>query len=194
MKNSRNWPTSCEKSRFFEEFAWKTRQIRCRRIFQKGWGVSRARWLSAHINQCLSVAHRAYNTVMSSKGLDIFAGGSRPRTSRSFLHTSLTLSTQFSFLRTQLSSGCSRQSSGFRNQFVRERNIDSLQYRKYIWKPTDFLTNIQQLLQNGKQKFRIADLSKFKYRYKVSTTSKYSCFRHMWPKLWALPCTGVVLF
>lgn len=29
------------------------------------------------INQCLSAAHRAYSTVMSSKGLDIFAGGSR---------------------------------------------------------------------------------------------------------------------
>jgi len=127
VKNSRAGTFLVEKVVSLRDLPKNSWQIRCRRIFQEGRGVPRVRWLSAHINQCLSVAHCAYNTVMSSKGLDIFAGGSRPRTSRSFLHTSLTLSTQFSFLRTQLSSGFSRQSSGFRKQFIRERNnIDFL--------------------------------------------------------------------
>ena len=46
-------------------------------------GARKRRWWSASrspfpcINQCLSLAHGAYSTVMSSKGLDIFAGGSR---------------------------------------------------------------------------------------------------------------------
>ena len=46
-------------------------------------GARKRPWWSASrspfpcINQCLSLAHGAYSTVMSSKGLDIFAGGSR---------------------------------------------------------------------------------------------------------------------
>lgn len=60
--------------------------------------VREPRSLLPRINQCLCTAHRAYSTVMSSKGLDIFAGGSRAPTDSQVIPTYITpLSTRVSF-------------------------------------------------------------------------------------------------